>query len=96
MIYPLIRINRAIAGIMIYPEHPIQSIAVSECVSVFGPFLNPNMYTKILGLTLSLLYFPKFSKEIIDNHNRKNLREYQGEICLLLLFILTFSLEYIK
>ena len=41
MLYPLIRANRALISVLIYPEHPVQAIAASEIVSVFGPFLNP-------------------------------------------------------
>lgn len=53
---PLIRTNRAIAASLIYPEHPIQAIEISEVISVFGPFFNPNMYNKIIGIMFAIMY----------------------------------------
>ena len=41
---PLLRVNRALASVMICPDHPVKAIAISEVVSVIGPFLNPKMY----------------------------------------------------
>ena len=92
MLYPLIRINRAIASVLICPEYPIQAIATSEISSVIIPLLNLNMHSKILSTILAMIYFPQYSSFILDIHNRRYLIYNQAEICLLLLFLLSYSL----
>lgn len=90
---PIVRINRAVAATLLYPEHPIQAIAASETFSVFGPFINPNMYTKIMALTLCMMYYPNFSHLFIQNHQKNQNVYYQSEICISLLFIITFYIN---
>ena len=90
---PIIRINRALAATLLYPKHPIHAIAASETISVFGPFLNPYMYTKIMALTLCMMYYPNFSHLFIQNHQKNQNVYYQSEICISLLFILTFYIN---
>jgi len=92
---PLIRVNRALASVFLYPEHPIQSIAVSEMVSVFGPFLNPKMYSKIIAVTAMLMYIPHHSHYILNYFSKINEKYYQAEICSILLFVLTVGLDKI-
>mgnify|MGYP001241358864 FL=1 len=92
---PLIRTNRAIAASLIYPEHPIQAIAISEIVSVLGPFLNPNMYNKIIGIMFAIMYMPNYSSYFLNYYNKQNLLHDQAEICTILLFILILSINYI-
>ena len=92
-ILPIIRINRALAATLLYPEHPIHAIAASETISVFGPFLNPYMYTKIMALTLCMMYYPNFSHLFIQNYQNNQNIYYQSEICISLLFILTFYIN---
>lgn len=89
MLLPFIRFNRALASTLIYPEHPIKAIAISESISVIGPLLNPNMYKKIIGLMLAMMYMPNFASAIINIHNKNKIIYYQSEICPLMLFILT-------
>lgn len=92
---PLVRTNRAIAASLIYPQHPLQAIAATEIVSVFGPFLNKTMYTKIIGLTIAIIYNPKFSYFLLENFEKTQNYYYQAEICSSLLFILTLLVQYI-
>jgi hypothetical protein len=92
---PLIRTNRAIAASLIYFEHPIQAIAISEIVSVLGPFLNPNMYNKIIGIMFEIMYMPNYSSYFLNYYNKQNLLHDQAEICTILLFILILSINYI-
>ena len=68
MIQPLIRTNRALSSILIYPQHPITAIAISEMISVFGPFFSPNIYNKIILLTTTIIYYPTFTNSILKNH----------------------------
>ena len=96
MLYPFIRMNRAIASCLIYPEHPIQAIAISETISVIGPLLNPNNYIRILSCLLTLSYCPDYAGHIFEIYNKPFIKYNQAEICLLLIFILTLSLEYFK
>ena len=93
---PLIRTNRAIAATLIYPEHPIQAIAISEVISVLGPFLNPNMYNKILGLMLTMMYMPNFASYFLNYYYKQNLLHDQAEICTILLFVFIMSFQYIN
>ena len=95
MLYPFIRLNRAIAAILINPSQPIQSIAISETISVVGPLLNPNLYPKIFATLLTMSYFPHFASSILKLHNNKYTIYNQTEICLLLLFIITYYFEKI-
>tara|TARA_Y100000389_G_scaffold145067_1_gene143515 strand:+ start:7464 stop:7763 length:300 start_codon:yes stop_codon:yes gene_type:complete len=90
---PIVRVNRAIASALLYPQHPIQAIAGSEIISVFGPFLNPEMYTKIMALTLCIMYYPKYAHFFITNYQKNLNIYYQAEICSSLLFILTFFIN---
>lgn len=93
MLYPLIRANRALVSILIYPEHPLQAIAVSETVSIFTPLFNPIIYKKILYLTTSMLYCPTFANYILETHFKQYKIYNQAEICCILLFTLTFILN---
>ena len=54
-LYPLIRINRALAATLIYSEHPVEAIAISEVISVVGQFFNPMIYRNLIG-TISNLH----------------------------------------
>ena len=87
---PLIRTNRAIAASLIYPEHPIQAIAISEVISVLGPFLNPNMYNKIIGIMFAIMYMPNYSSYFLNYYYKQNLLYDQAE-----LFVFIMSLDYI-
>tara|TARA_B100001175_G_scaffold133186_1_gene113219 strand:- start:592 stop:891 length:300 start_codon:yes stop_codon:yes gene_type:complete len=90
---PIVRINRIVAATLLYPQHPIQAIAASEVISVVGPFLNLKMYTKIMALTLCIMYHPNFSHFFIINYQKNQNIYYQAEICTSLLFILTFYIN---
>jgi hypothetical protein len=92
---PLVRSNRAIAASLLYPQHPLQAIAVSEIISVFGPLLDNKMYTKIMCLTIAMMYNPKFCSFFIENYQKTQNYYYQAEICTSLLFILTLIIQYI-
>ena len=87
---PIIRINRAFASSLLLPNEPIKAIALSEIVSVFGPFLNPYMYKKIINMTIVLMYVPYYSSYILKYYNNQNLKYNEAEICFLLLFNLFF------
>ena len=91
----LIRANRAIAASFIYPEHPIQAIAISEVSSVIIPALNPNLFPRILGTVIAMLYQPNFAHYYIKSYHKLNNIYNEAEICTLLLFILTLSINYI-
>ena len=94
MLYPLVRVNRALASILIYPEHPIQSIATSEIISVVGPFLTPTIYKKIMVLTSALLYSPKFANYILSIHFEEYKIYNKREIYCLTIFLLINLLNY--
>ena len=85
---PFIRANRAFASTLIYPQHPLQAIAISEVVSVFGPLLNKDVYSKIIGFVIAITYVPQFSSLLLEIYNKQNKIYHQAEICCLLLFIL--------
>ena len=91
---PLIRVNRAIAASLIYSSHPIQAIAISEVISVLGPFFNPNMYNKIIGIMFAIMYMPNYSSYFLNYYYKQNLLHNQAEICTIILFVLTMSLQY--
>ena len=93
---PLIRSNRAIAASLIYPSHPLQAIAISEIISVIGPFFNPKLFARIIGTTMAMMYNPEFASSYIKYYNDLNTKYNEAEICTLLLFVLTLSLQYIK
>ena len=50
---PLVRSLRIISALTIMPENPIEAMALSETISVFGPLLNAKLRSKIIG---SLIY----------------------------------------
>ena len=83
---PLVRANRAIAASLIYPSHPIQAVIVSETISIFAPLLDPQFFSKILGLILAYKYNPTFATLMSQQYLKINLTYNQAEICCLLLF----------
>lgn len=91
----LIRANRAIAASLIYPEDPIKAIAISEFSSVIIPILNPKLFPRILGTVLAMMYQPNFAHYYIKKYHELNTLHNQAEICSLLLFVLTLSVNYI-
>lgn len=93
---PLIRTNRAIAASLIYPSHPIQAIAISEIISVLIPILNPKLFPRILGTLIAVMYQPYFAYYYVKKYHEINTLYNQAEICTLLLFVLTLSVDYIK
>ncbi len=95
MLYPLLRVNRAISSILIAPEHPIQAVAVSEIVSFVAPLLNPSMYTKTLSALIAMIYMPQFSLEILNIHYKRYIIYNQAEMCCILLFITTYGIQYL-
>ena len=92
---PLIRTNRAIAASLLYPDHPIQAIAISELSSVIIPILNPKLFPRILGTIIAMMYQPNFAYYYIKKYHEINTIYNQAEICSLLLFVLTLSVNYI-
>jgi len=93
---PLVRTNRAIAASLLYPQHPIQAIAISEIFSVIGPFFNPKMYSKIMALTICMMYQPNFSHHFLDYYQNNQNIYYKTEICTSLLFISYYTLLYLS
>tara|TARA_B100000902_G_scaffold397269_1_gene460502 strand:- start:10486 stop:10779 length:294 start_codon:yes stop_codon:yes gene_type:complete len=84
---PLIRSTRAISASLIYPEHPVHAIAISEIVSVIGPILNPQLLPKILGTMYAIILNPTFAYYYLQKYNDINNMHNQAEICTGLLFI---------
>ena len=93
---PLIRANRAIAASLIFPENPLHVIAVSEVISVIGPILKPDLFPRILGTIMAMMYHPYFANYYIQKYHDLNNLHNQAEICSLLLFISVLSLDYFK
>lgn len=89
LLIPLVRSSRAVSACLIYPEHPIQAIAISEFASVIGPMLNPDLFTKILGTIYALMFNPTFAHYFIKTYHDRNTIHNQAEICTTLLFIAT-------
>ena len=83
----ILRFQRAISAVMIFPQDPIKAIACSEAISLIGPILNIN---KIFTLTLTIMYFPQFSSTILEIYNKDNKLYLDSEICLILLFNLFY------
>lgn len=95
-LHPIIRSSRAISACLIYPQDPLTAISVSETISLIGPLFNPNFYSKIASLTAVFMYCPKLSYYLLENFNKIKNLYYEAEICTSLLFILCFSLHYLK
>ncbi len=95
-LHPIIRSTRAISACLIYPEHPLTAISISETISLIGPIFDPNIYNKIISLTIAFIYSPKLSYYFINNFNKTKNLYYEAEICTSLLFILCLCLDYFK
>lgn len=89
LLIPLIRASRSISACLIYPEHPVQAIAISEVISVIGPLLNPDLYPIILGSIMATMYNPRFAHYYVKKYHDINTIHNQAEICTSLLFIAT-------
>ena len=95
-LHPIIRSTRAISACLIYPEHPLTAISISETITLIGPIFDPNIYNKIISLTIAFIYSPKLSYYFINNFNKNKNLYYEAEICTSLLFILCLCLDYFK
>lgn len=93
---PLIRANRAISACLIYPEHPLSAIAVSEVISVVGPILKPDLFPRILGTIMAMMYQPYYANYYIKKYHELHNLHNQAEICSLLLFVVVLGLDYFK
>jgi len=93
---PLIRANRAIAASLIFPENPLQAIAVSEVISVIGPILKPDLFPRILGTIMAMMYQPYYANYYIKKYHELNNIHNKAEICCLLLFVVVLGLDYFK
>lgn len=93
MLYPFIRMNRAIASCLICSEHPIKAIAISESISAIGPLLNPKNYLTILSFLLTISYCPDYARHIFEIYNKPFLKYNQAEICCILIFIITIYIQ---
>ena len=91
---PLIRSSRAISACLIYPEHPVTAIAISETISVLGPLLNPQHLSKIIATTMAIIYAPSYAYYYIKASNQVVTIYNQAEITSLLLFILIMFINY--
>ena len=89
LLIPLIRSSRAVSACLIYPEHPVQAIAISEAISVIGPMLNPDLFTKIIGTMYAIMFNPSFAHYFVKTYHDINTIYNQAEICTSLLFIAT-------
>tara|TARA_Y100000816_G_C25800183_1_gene419117 strand:- start:345 stop:638 length:294 start_codon:yes stop_codon:yes gene_type:complete len=87
LLIPLIRTTRSISACLIYPEHPVQAIAISEFISVIGPLLNPKLFPKIIGTIYAIMFNPYFAHYFIKTYHDINTIYNQAEICTSLLFI---------
>ena len=91
---PYIRAGRAVSSCLLMPDNPIVAISISEIISVLGPLLNPKLFTKIIGVTMAIMYNPSFAKYYVDNYINVNNIYKQAEICSILLFIFSYYLIY--
>ena len=94
-IKPLLRVNRAISASLLFPEHYLQAIATSEIISVISPFLNPELYSKILALTIILMYNPTstFVWFYIKNNENIERKYYDAELYLSFFLIVTMLIN---
>tara|TARA_Y100000768_G_C23773266_1_gene584354 strand:+ start:180 stop:464 length:285 start_codon:yes stop_codon:yes gene_type:complete len=89
---PLIRSSRAISACLIYPEHPITAIAISETISVLGPLFNLQHLSKIIATTMAIIYAPSYTYYYIKQFNQVATIYNKIEIISLWIFILYFSI----
>ncbi len=87
---PLIRSSRAISACLIYPNHPVTAIAISETISVLGPLLNPQHLSKIIATTMAIIYAPSYAYYYIKQINKVATIYNNIEIICLWVFILYF------
>ena len=91
---PLIRSSRAISACLIYPQHPVTAIAISETISVLGPLLQPDQYSKIIATIMAIIYAPSYAYYYIKASNQVVTIYNKAEITSLLLFILIMFINY--
>lgn len=96
LLIPLIRSSRAISACLIYPEHPIQAIAISEFISVTGPMLNPKLFPKIIATIYAIMFNPSFAHYFVKTYHDINTIYNQAELCSALLFIITMITYNVK
>lgn len=91
---PLIRSGRAVAACTLFPLQPVQSVAVSEVISLVLPFIkNSIMSSDILIFMFYFFNNTEQALQLIEEFKEKDLLYYQSEICCLLLYLLNFTIN---
>ena len=94
MLYPAIRVQRAMASSLLFPNHPIEAVAITEIVGTILPLLNPPVYKQLIGYVYWLICTPLYTINHIYLYERpQSLKYYYTELIgLLLLIIYNISL----
>ena len=90
MIYPLLRMSRIGISLLVYPENPVATIALTEIISSVGPLINPFRFSNNIATLLAIMYYPQFSSEIIKIQINKD--KYYHELELLLIILVWLNM----
>ena len=94
-IIPLIRTQRAIAACSIYPQHPLQAIAISEILSLTLPFIkNSTFNTDILVFMFYFFYSNEHALHLIEQYKQKDILFYKYENISLFIYLLAYFSYY--
>jgi hypothetical protein len=96
-IVPIIRTSRAITTCIIFHNHPIISIGISEIISYTLPFINNSPLFALNDMVLFLYYYYYYcdnAKEIINKYVSDNLINYIIETFLIFIYIYTKHLTF--
>lgn len=92
---PLVRSGRAISSCLLFPDNPIQAIAVSELISYIGPFVNFNPFNiNIIGFTMYLIFDPDYAQDLIQIYKNEHILYYKLELILLTIFLVKYNIFY--
>lgn len=83
---PFIRTGRAISACLICPNNPISAIAISETISVVGPLLNSQTYTKLLGIFIAMAYNPTYANFYLKYYLKTEKVYHITELLFLILY----------
>ena len=87
LLHAYVRSSRSLVAVSFAPTHPLQAIAISECISFFGPLSDAVFLRKAVGYFLSAACAPEFSGYLFGKLASTKKKNEQIE-----LFILVFVL----
>jgi hypothetical protein len=89
---PLVRTGRIVTSCLLFPEHQVEAMAISEVSSYIIPFFNyPSPILNIINFSIYLFCDLDYTKYLMNEYLEKNKFLYKIEFILLWYYILYYK-----